>query len=135
MAEALVTIIRGGQEFPLNDKLEPASYSGTTTTMLDSGTSVSGHLLGAVVREDVATISLSWRYLTKEQWAYINELFKTEEGDGSRFINTIRFFNQTTGKYEPREMYISDRSAGMWRRNANGEVEGWLDCSLELMEV
>ena len=131
--QALVTIIRENtaQSYDLP---EPASYSGTTSTVIDSGTSVSGKLLGAVVREDVAKVSLSWRYLTAAQWAKINEMFKAT-GSGSRFINKVSFFDQTCNRWQTRDMFVSDRSAGMWRRGEDGGVLGWTDCSLELTEV
>lgn len=129
--EALVTIMRDELEVPkFNYELpEPTSYSGTTSTMVDSGTSVSGKLLGSVVREDVAVISLSWNYLSAGDWSEINQLFK------ENYINTVRFFDQTKGDWDEREMYISDRSAGMWRRDDEGSVLGWTGCSLQLMEV
>lgn len=127
---ALVAVKRDELYYPLP---EPAGYTAATSTMVDSGTSVSGHLLGAVVRENVAHISLSWKYLTVSDWADINRLFNN--GNGTRYINTVRFFDQTTGEFQERAMYVSDRSAGMWRRNEAGDVVGWLDCSLELTEV
>ncbi|HBU13067.1 MAG TPA: hypothetical protein DEB31_10220 [Clostridiales bacterium] len=114
------------RKFPLP---EPTAYSGATTTMVDSGTSVSGHLLGSLVRSDVAQISLSWNYLEAAVWAKVNQQFK------ERYINQVLFFDQTKGDWEEREMYISDRSAGLWRRNANGDVLGWTGCSLQLTEV
>ena len=130
----LVTIIRNGEEIPLPK--EPSSYSSTTSTMIDSGTSVSGKRLGAVVRENVAQISMSWRYLTVEEWAAVNALFKTQDGDGSQFSHMVRFFDQTTGSWTgERQMSVSDRSAGLWRRDESGNVAGWIDCSLELTEV
>ena len=119
---ALVTI--GGYELP-----EPTAYSGSTSTMVDSGTSVSGHLLGSVVRDDVAKIAMSWTYLSVSDWAQINQIFK------EKYINPVSFFDQTAGTWVLRDMYISDRSAGMWRRAADGTVLGWTGCSLELMEV
>jgi len=108
---------------------EPTAYSGTTSTMVDSGTSVSGHLLGATVRSDVAQISLSWNYLAAEIWAEINQLFK------DKYINSVLFYDQTRGDWDKREMFISDRSAGLWRRDENGGVLGWTGCSLQLSEV
>ena len=108
---------------------EPTTYSGTTTTLIDGGTSVSGHLLGSTIRDDVAQISLSWNYLEAEVWAEINQLFM------SRYINTVLFYDQTKGDWDRREMYISDRSAGLWRRDVNGDVLGWTGCSLKLTEV
>ena len=108
---------------------EPTSYSGITTTLVDGGTSVSGHLLGSTIRNDVAQISLSWNYLEARIWAEINQLFK------DRYINTVLFYDQTKGDWDRREMYISDRSAGLWRRDENGGVLGWTGCSLQLTEV
>lgn len=120
---ALVSI--GGFDFP-----EPSKYAGTTATIVDSARNVNGYVVGAIVRSDVAKVDLSWRYLTVRQWASILSLF------ASSFYNDVRFFNQTTGTYETRTMYVSDRTANMFRRDPDtGEVLGWLEPSLSLVEV
>lgn len=120
---ALVSV--GGFDFP-----EPSTYNTTTSTIVDSARNVSGYVVGSVVRHDVAKVELSWKYLTAQQWAKILSLFT------SGFYNNVRFYNQATASYTTRKMYVSDRSAGMWRRNpATGDVMGWTDCSLSLVEV
>lgn len=120
--EALVSI--GSFEFP-----EPSTYSATTATVVDSARNMAGYVIGNVVRNDVAKIELSWRYLTVKQWASILSAFSTS------FYNEVRFFCQTTGIYEVRTFYVSDRTAGMWRRHPEtGEVMGWTNCSLSLVE-
>lgn len=121
--EALITI--GGYELP-----EPSSYSAVTSTIVDSARNVQGKVVGAVVRSDLAKIEVSWKYLSVEQWARILSLFT------SGFYNDVRFFNQATGNYTVRTMYVSDRNAGMWRRHPDtGEIMGWTNCSLSLVEV
>lgn len=121
--EALVTI--AGYELP-----EPSSYSANTATLVDSARNVQGYVIGSVIRNDVAKVELSWRYLTAAQWAKVLSLFTKS------FYNNVTFFNQATGAYETRQMYVSDRTAGMWRRHpATGEVMGWIDCKLSLVEV
>lgn len=120
---ALVTI--GSFDFP-----EPSTYNATTSTIVDSARNVSGYVVGAVVRIDVAKVELSWKYLTVRQWASILSLF------ASSFYNDVTFFNQVTGSYTTRTMYVSDKTAGMWRRDPeSGEVLGWTDCALSLVEV
>ena len=120
---ALVTI--AGYELP-----EPSSYSATTSTLVDSARNVQGYVIGSVVRNDVAKVELSWRYLTIEQWANILSLFARS------FYNNVTFFNQVTGKYETRQMYCGDRTSGLWRRNPETkEVMGWTGCKLSLVEV
>ena len=120
---ALVTI--AGYDLP-----EPSSYSATTSTLVDSARNVSGYVIGSVVRNDVAKVELSWRYLTVEQWANILQLFSRS------FFNSVTFFNQTTGKYETRQMYVGDRQANMWRRHpVTGEVMGWVEPKLALVEI
>lgn len=120
---ALVTV--AGRELP-----EPSEYSASTSTLVDSARNVSGYVIGAVIRSDVAKVELKWRYLTVEQWANILSLFTDS------FFNTVEFFNQSTGAYTTRQMYVGDRNAAMWRRHpSTGEVMGWLDCSLSLVEV
>ena len=119
---ALVSI--GGFDFP-----EPSTYDAVTSTIVDSARNVSGYVIGAVVRNDVAKIDMSWRYLTAQQWATILSLFTNS------FYNDVRFYNQATGSYTTRTMYVSDRSSGMWRRDDSGTVMGWTNCSLSLVEV
>lgn len=120
---ALVSI--GGFDFP-----EPSGYTATTSTIVDSARNVSGYVVGSIVRPDVAKVEMSWKYLTVRQWASILSLFS------SSFYNDVRFFNQTTGTYTTRTMYVSDRNASMFRRDPQtGEVMGWLNPSLSLVEV
>ena len=120
---ALVSI--GGFDLP-----EPSSYSATTSTIVDSARNVQGVVVGSVVRHDVAKIELSWKFLTAQQWADILSLFT------NNFYNKVRFLNQVTNSYTTRTMYVSDRTAGMWRRDPqNGEVLGYTNPSLSLVEV
>ena len=120
---ALVTI--ASYELP-----EPSEYSASTSTLVDSARNVSGYVIGSVIRSDVAKVELKWRYLTAEQWARVLSLFT------KNFYNSVTFYNQATGSYTTREMYVGDRKAGMWRRHpVSGEVMGWTDCSLSLVEV
>lgn len=120
---ALVTV--AGYELP-----EPSEYSGNTSTIVDSARNVSGYVIGSVVRHDVAKVELKWRYLTAQQWAGILSLFT------NNFYNSVTFFNQATADYTTRNMYVGDRKAGMWRRDPlTGQVLGWTECSLNLVEV
>ena len=121
---ALVSI--GNYDFP-----EPSTYTGTTATIVDSARNVNGRVVGAVIRNDVAKVEMTWRYLTARQWATMLTLFNNS------FYNEVRFYNQATASYTTRTMYVSDRtSAGMWRRDpVTGEVLGWTNCTLSLVEV
>lgn len=121
--QALVSV--NGVDLP-----EPSSYSATTSTIVDSGRNVQGKVVGSVVRHDVAKVALKWNYLTAKQWAATIGPFT------KNFYCTVRFYNQATASYSTRQMYVSDRTAGMWRRcPSNGNVMGWTDCSLSLVEV
>lgn len=120
---ALVTV--AGVELP-----EPSEYSASTSTIVDSARNVSGKVIGSVVRSDVAKIELKWRYLTAQQWATVLGLFTT------RFYNEVRFFNQATASYTTRQMYVGDRKSAIWRRDPEtGEIMGFTDCALSLVEV
>lgn len=102
----------------------------TCFIIVDSGRNVQGKVVGSVVRHDVAKISVKWNYLTAEQWAAAIGPFT------SKFYCSVRFLNQTTNAYETRQMYVSDRTAVMWRRSpTTGKVMGWTGCALALVEV
>ena len=124
---ALVSV--GDYDFP-----EPSKYSGNTSTLVDSARNVQGMMIGAVIRDDIAKVEISWKYLTVEQWARIQKCFR--QSSGGKFINLVTFFDQSAGGWVTREMYVSDRKAGMWRRHPEtGDVLGWTECSLSLIEV
>ena len=125
--EALVKV--GEYSFP-----EPSSYSANTSTIVNSSRNVEGKMIGSVVRENVSKIEISWKYLTVEQWARIQKCFS--EVDGGKFINSVKFFDQSKGDFNEKDMYVSDRKSGLWRRDpTTGAVLGWTDCSLSLIEV
>lgn len=127
MADFLVKV--GGYTLP-----EPSTYNGLTATLVDSARNVEGKMIGAVIREDVAKVEMSWKYLTVKQWSEINKLFKISAG--GNFVNYVTFFDQTQGDYVSRYMYVSDRNAGLHRRHPiTGEIMGWIDCKLSLIEV
>lgn len=124
---ALVSV--GGYDFP-----EPSAYSANTSTLVDSSRNVEGRMVGSVIRDDISKIEISWKYLTVAQWARIQKCFR--QSAGGKFINNVTFFDQSVGGWVTKEMYINDRKSGLWRRDPkSGDVLGWTDCSLALIEV
>ena len=124
---ALVTI--GEYDLP-----EPSASSGNTSTLVDSARNAQGVVVGAVIRDDVGKVEMSWKYLTVEQWANILKCFSMSRG--GNFYNNVTFFCQDIGDWTTRKMYVSDRKAEMFRRDPKtGAVLGYTDCSLSLVEV
>jgi len=92
-----------------------------------------------------AKVEIGWKFLTVAEWARINQFFipvQIPSSEGSEpttvggFVNEVEFFDQAVGDWVIRSLYVSDRSSGMWRRDPQtGEVLGWLDCKLSLIEV
>ena len=122
---ALVSV--DGYDFP-----EPSAYSGNTATLVESSRNVEGRMIGSAIRDDISKVEISWKYLTVEQWAKIQKCFRGLDN----FVNNVTFFDQSAGGWVTKEMYVSDRKAGLWRRDpTNGDVLGWTDCSLSLIEV
>ena len=117
----------GGYAFP-----EPSAYSANTSTLVDSSRNVEGLMVGSVVRDDISKIEISWKYLTVEQWANILKCFTGKD----KFVNEVYFFDQSAGDWVTKKMYCSDRKSGLWRRNPEtGDVLGWTECSLSLIQV
>ena len=131
MAFALVTIY--DKEGEAHILPPPSTYSGITSTLVDSARNTQGVVVGSVIRDDIAKIELTWRYLTTEEWSDINLLFKT--GAGGSFYNDVKFFDQTEGNFVTRQMYVNDRSAGAFKCDEDGQITGWQDCRLNLIEV
>lgn len=123
---ALVTV--AGKDLP-----DPSTYSGTTATVVDAGRNVEGVTIGAVVRSDVAKVSLKYNFITAQAWADILSLFSPARG-GS-FYNRVTFFCQDTNDWETRQMYVSDRNSNIFIRNEDGSIRGYTDATLSLVEV
>lgn len=124
--KAMVSI--GDFDFP-----EPSKYSGTTSTVVDSARNTAGYVIGAVIRDDVGKVEMSWNFITVESWASILKKFSKKHG--GKFYNNVTFFCQDSGTWETREMYVSDRKASVFLRNRDGSIKGYTDASLSLVEV
>lgn len=113
----------------------PSTYVGTEATIVDSQRNVEGFVVGSVVRESVAKVELTWKYITAGEWAQVMRLFNTAYG-GS-FYNSVDFFNQLTGGWSTRDMYVSDRtnSGAFMLDPATGAVTGYTGARLALIEV
>ncbi len=108
---------------------DPSFYDANTATVVDSARNVEGYMIGAVIRQNVAKVSIKWRFISTSDWANILSLFS------QNFVNPVTFFNQDIGAWETREMYVSDRSASIFLRNDNGGIRGYTDATLSLVEV
>lgn len=123
---AMVSI--GSFDFP-----EPSTYSSTTSTIVDSGRNVEGYVIGAVIRDGVSKIDLSWNFISAEDWASI--MAKFNRSQGGEFYNNVTFFLQDTNSWVTKEMYVGDRSAQIFLRNKDGSIKGYQGASLALIEV
>lgn len=111
----------------------PSTYSGTTSTVVDSARNAQGYMVGAVIRDDIGKVSMTWKFIKTKDWADILKLFSIKHG-GS-FVNQVTFFCQDTGDWETREMYVNDRTANLFLRNKDGSVRGYTNAALNLIEV
>lgn len=120
----------------------PSSYTANTATIVDSARNVNGYVIGTVIREDVAKISMKWNYLTTEEWSSILQQFDSKYG--GNFYRAVTFFNQTSNSVETRNMYVSDRNAESFllynadnapSANLIGLPSAYLNPSLSLIEV
>lgn len=112
---------------------DPSTYNGETATVVKTNTNSKGQVLIDVVVEDVAKVSLTWRFLTPDKWSDMLKLF--DGTNGGNFVQLVKFFNQTTNKYDVREMYVGDRKSGIFMRNEDGSIKGYTDCSLNLIDT
>lgn len=112
---------------------EPSEYTGTTSTVVDSARNAEGYMVGAVIRDDLGKVQCKWKYITASDWATL--LSKFSIAKGGSFTNMVTFFCQDSNSWETREMYVSDRTAKVFKRDYNGNIQGYLDANLSLVEV
>ena len=108
---------------------EPSTYSATTSTVVDSGRNVKGYVIASVIRSGIAKVELSWNFISAQDWANVMSLFNKS------FFNSVTFFCQDSNKWEPRTMYVGDRTASVFLRNPDGSIKGYTGAKLSLIEV
>lgn len=123
---AMVTV--NGHDLP-----EPSTYNATTSTVVDSARNTEGVMIGAVIRDDLGKVEMTWNYIDAQKWADMLSLFSTKRG-GS-FTNPVTFFCQDTNGWEERTMYVSDRTSGVFLRRPDGSIRGYQGARLSLIEV
>lgn len=112
---------------------EPSKYSSTTSTVVDSARNVKGYVIGAVIRDGISKIEMSWNFITAQDWASI--MAKFNQAQGGAFYNDVTFFLQDTNSWVTKQMYVSDRKAQVFIRNKDGSIKGYQSASLSLVEV
>lgn len=112
---------------------EPSEYNSQTSTIVDGARNADGQFIGGIVREDIAKVDLSWKFISAQDWATLLQKFSASYGGG--FINNVTFFNQDTNTWETRQMYISDRKANVYLRDGAGNIRGYTNASISFIEV
>lgn len=112
---------------------DPSEYNATTSTTVDSARNVQGMFVGSVVREDMAKVEMTWKFISADKWSKILKLFSKKHG--GNFINSVTFFNQDTNGWETRQMYVSDRTSSIFLRNGDGTIKGYVNPRIALIEV
>lgn len=112
---------------------DPWTYNATTSTIVDSARNVEGKMIGAIIRDSIAKIEMTWQYISAEDWANILKLFN--ESLGGHFINDVTFYNQDLNDWETREFYVSDKTAQIFLRRDDGSIRGYTNPRIALIQV
>lgn len=116
-----------------------SEYEANTATIVDAARNSNGDEVGAVIKSGVSKVTLKWNFLTPSDWQGVLALF------ANSFYNKVRFYNQDTANWSEKIMYVSDRSATMFRRNPmrthptdplqDYPVMGWKGCRIALIQA
>lgn len=112
---------------------EPSTYASTTSTVVDAARNTQAVQIGAVIRDGLAKVDMTWKFISASDWASILAQFDMKRG-GS-FYNSVNFFNQDTNDWETRTLYVSDRTANLFLRNKDGSIRGYTGARLALIEA
>lgn len=122
-----------------------SEYQSNTATLVDSSRNSKGKMIGSVIRDDIAKITMNWKVLSASGWAKVNQCFHesnvisydnngTTEYCVGAFINKVRFYNQASNAFETRSFYVSDRSAGLMQLNQDCDPIGYEGAKFSLIE-
>lgn len=112
---------------------EPSTYSSTTSTVVDAARNAQAVQIGAVIRDGLAKVECTWKFISASDWASILAQFDMKRG--GHFYNSVTFFNQDTNDWETRTLYVSDRTASVFLREKDGKIRGYTGARLALIET
>lgn len=125
-----------------------SEYSGTATTIVDSGRNSEAVVIADVIASDIAKVELKWNFLTTDQYSEIAQLFEPKYGGA--FMNATRFFDVVKGDFDGdnstapntttnrcRVMYCGDRKVSFAhiKLDSDGKPIGYTDVSLNLIDT
>ncbi len=118
----------------------PSEYKGTVSTLVDTGRNAKGVMIGSVVLSGVGKVEMSWNYLDYKVWATILSLFEPSTNSlysnrTGNFVNYVRFFDQVSGLWVTRKMYVNDRTSNAIALDRLNQFRGWQKPSLNLIDT
>lgn len=124
----------------------PSDYDGQSSTLVDSARNSAGFVVAKPIRNDVASITLKWNFLTIVEYAQLAQLFEPKYG--GEFINYVSFWDAVKGDFNGqhtatpddttnKKMYCGDRkvSVAHIKLDGNGKPIGYEGVQLDLVEV
>lgn len=124
----------------------PSEYNGQSSTLVDSARNSGGYVVANVIRSDVASISMTWNYLSVEQYKKIAQIF--EPLYNGEFINYVSFWDMVKGDFNGqssttpndstnKKMYCGDRKVQVAhiKLDNSGKPVGYEGVQLDLVEV
>ena len=124
----------------------PTDYNGQASTLVDSARNSEGVLVGKPIRSDVASVSMSWNFLSVDDYKDMAQLF--EPLYHGAFINFACFWDIVKGDFNGqhtttpttstnKQMYCGDRkvSVAHIKLDSNGKPVGYEGVQLDLVEV
>lgn len=106
----------------------------TISTAVNGGTNAKGEFIGTVVGDDKLSISISYNFLTPEEFKNFLKIFDRTK-DGGKYVNEYTVFDPRENDFVTCKMYVSDRSATPYSLDENGKPTGWVGVSATLTQV
>ena len=99
------------------------------TTFVDAGRNANGTVIGEPIGREQYKLTLSWAWLSAEDWAEMCTEF-------AKFYLEVEFFNPTTNSVQTLQMYCGDRSATPYYLNDDyTKVIRYEECSCNLIDM
>jgi len=124
----------------------PTDYNGQASTLVDSARNTDGYVVANIIRSDVASISMSWNFLSVDDYKEMAQLFEPRY-NGS-FVNYVYFWDAIKGDFNGqasttptdatnKKMYCGDRKVSVAHicLDSNGKPIGYEGVQLDLVEV
>ena len=124
-----MTSLNSNTKYWLPNPDHDGGLKGLIATLVDSARNTEGKLTAQKLGRDQDKSSLSWNFLTKQEWETLVEFWN------DNFIFNFCYYSPVKRAFITRKFYVSDREYEYFDIDSSGRPTAYVNCTANLIDT